>query len=228
MESKLIEIAHIGTATAGILDIPAKFWPGPGQYLPCQLDADPLNLLPNNLFRVIGPDDRLYLGPLPENWLPGDRIRYLSPQGNGFSLPSTARRVGLLAFNVPPLRILTLLKAALLQNAALVLFWDAQPNQDILHLLPTMVEVAPTTSLVDNLDWLDYLAVDLELANLTQLRSLLGAHEPSFTGQVLLHTDMPCRGVGDCGVCAVKTRKGWRLACIDGPVFDLQELFNVA
>lgn len=228
MQSKLLEITHIGTSTAGILDIPAKFWPEPGQYLPCQRDADPLNLLSTNLFRVLGPDDRLHLGPLPENWLPGDRISYIPPQGKGFLLPPAAQRVGLLALSVPPLRVLTLLKAALSQNAALVLFWDAHLTPDILHLLPTIVEVVPTISLAENLDWLDYLAIDMEMANLPQFRSLFRTHEPSFKGQVLLRSPMPCRGVGDCGVCAVKTRKGWRLACIDGPVFELQEVLSVA
>lgn len=228
MQTKLIEITHIGSDTAGVLDIPPKFCPRPGQYLPCQHDADPLNILPINLFRVLGPDDQLYLGPLPEHWLPGDSIHTLPPQGHGFSLPLAARRVGLLALDVSPLRLLPLLKTALAQNAALVLFWDPQPNHDILHLLPTMVEVAPTTSLADNLDWLDYLAIDLELANLPQLDALLGSLDQPFVGQVLVRTPMPCRGIGECGVCAVKTHNGWKLACVDGPVFDLQGVLHVA
>ncbi len=228
MQTTLLEIAHLGTATAGVLDIPTQFWPGPGQYLPCQRDADPLNILPINLFRVLGLDDRLYLAPLPEHWLPGDNIRHLPPQGYGFSLPPTARRIGLLVFGVSPLRLLTLIKPALAQNAALVLFWDAHPTTDILHLLPTMVEVAPTTSLAENFDWLDYLAIDLDLVNLPQLDALFGTQNLTFEGQVLLHTPMPCRGIGECGVCAVKTRHGWKLACVDGPVFDLQEVLHVA
>ena len=228
MQTKLIEITHIGSSTAGVLDIPPKFWPQPGQYLPCQRDADHLNILPTNLFRILGPDGRLYLAPLPEYWLPGDHINCLPPQGKGFSLPPTARRIGLLALDVSPLRLLPLLKHALAENAALVLFWDAQPNHDILHLLPAMVEVSPTASLVENLDWMDYLAVDLELDKLPQVDTLLGTLNPPFEGQVLVRTPMPCRGIGKCGVCAVKTHHGWKLACIDGPVFDLQEVHHVA
>jgi hypothetical protein len=30
--------------------------------------------------------------------------------------------------------------------------------------------------------------------------------------------------MADCGVCGVKGRRGWRLACKDGPVFDLNDL----
>jgi NAD(P)H-flavin reductase len=35
---------------------------------------------------------------------------------------------------------------------------------------------------------------------------------------------MPCSGLADCGVCAVPARRGYKLACKDGPVFDLDEL----
>jgi Leu/Phe-tRNA-protein transferase len=43
-------------------------------------------------------------------------------------------------------------------------------------------------------------------------------------GQALIHTAMPCAGIAECGACAVRTRKSWRLACKDGPVFDISEL----
>ena len=228
MQTKLLEINQIGKERAGILDIPEKYWPGPGQYLPCQRESDHYTTLPINLFPILSPDERLYLAPLPENWLPGDYIQTLPPQGVGFSLPPTARRIGLLALGVSPLRLLPLLKPALAQNAALVLFWDSQPNQDILHHLPTAVEVAPSTSLVENFDWLDYLVVDLDLASLPQLDALIDTQKPAFEGQALLRTPMPCRGIGDCGVCTVKTHHGWKLACVDGPVFDLQEVLHVA
>jgi hypothetical protein len=115
-----------------------------------------------------------------------------------------------------------------MQNAALVLFWDVGQNHDILHRLPAAVEVAPTASLAENLDWLDFLAVDVELAKLSQLDSLLSTPKLPFDGQVLVRTDMPCRGIGECGVCAVRTTKGWQHACTDGPVFQLKELHHVA
>jgi hypothetical protein len=30
--------------------------------------------------------------------------------------------------------------------------------------------------------------------------------------------------MGKCGVCAVKVKRGWKMACVDGPVFDLKDL----
>ncbi len=35
---------------------------------------------------------------------------------------------------------------------------------------------------------------------------------------------MPC-GVGVCGGCAIETRRGYRLCCTQGPVFDLYREF---
>jgi hypothetical protein len=32
--------------------------------------------------------------------------------------------------------------------------------------------------------------------------------------------------MGECGVCAVNLRKGYKLACKDGPVFDLRSLLG--
>jgi hypothetical protein len=86
--------------------------------------------------------------------------------------------------------------------------------------------------LKENLSWPDFLAVDLAHAELAGLLRFLGLDDPGrpmpFSGQVLIRTDMPCHGVGGCGVCAVQTRRGWRLACVDGPVFDLSEVIHVA
>jgi NAD(P)H-flavin reductase len=42
--------------------------------------------------------------------------------------------------------------------------------------------------------------------------------------QVLVDTPMACHGTADCGVCAVKTKLGWKNVCSDGPVFQLAVL----
>ena len=53
-----------------------------------------------------------------------------------------------------------------------------------------------------------------------------GAGGPWRAGeaQALIVTPMPCGGIAECGVCAVTVRRGWKMACKDGPVFDLKEL----
>jgi dihydroorotate dehydrogenase electron transfer subunit len=44
---------------------------------------------------------------------------------------------------------------------------------------------------------------------------------PADYSRALLRPPMPC-GVGACGACAVKTARGHKLACADGPFFPLQ------
>ena len=43
---------------------------------------------------------------------------------------------------------------------------------------------------------------------------------------VLLEGPIVC-GVGACGVCAVEVRRGTRMICSDGPVFDLRDVGDV-
>jgi hypothetical protein len=44
--------------------------------------------------------------------------------------------------------------------------------------------------------------------------------------QVLIHTPMPCAGLAECGVCAVRDRHDWKMACKDGPVFIMKDLLK--
>lgn len=228
INGRLLEIFQLGKERAGILDLPESYWLQPGQYLPCQNPAVEKAILPSNLFRVTGPKDQLCVAPIPGQWRPGDELVCLLPQGNGFHLPGSARRIGLLGLGVPPVRLLTLVEDALAQDAALTLFCASAPSAGILHWIPPQVEIATLDALQEDLDWLDFLAVDIERNRLDELTSLLGSEPPNFTGQVLVRTAMPCHGLGKCGVCALKTHHGCRLACVDGPVFLLKELLHVA
>jgi dihydroorotate dehydrogenase electron transfer subunit len=228
LTAKLVEVFQLGEKIVGVLDLPRHFWPEPGQYLPCQRLSEKPEIMTTPLFKVIGDPNRLCVAPLPGSWPPGDRLALLPPQGNGFKLPHNARRIGLLAMSIPSSRLLTLVKPALAQNAAVSLFCDPQPDPDLLSRVPSVVEVGPLSALQDNLQWPDFLAVDLPLACLEHLQEILPPLPLPFEGQVLVRTSMPCHGVGECGVCTVKTRRGWRLACVNGPVFPLAEVLHVA
>jgi dihydroorotate dehydrogenase electron transfer subunit len=226
--AKWMEVFSLGEIRAGVLDLPRKAWPKPGQYLPAQSLTSSAGILPTHLFNVSMDSARLALAPLPADWQPGDRVSYLSPQGHGFKLPPSARRVALCALNLAPLRLLPLMAQALAQDATVSLFCDPQPSPDILQRIPSVVEVAPLGSLADNLSWPDYLAVDLKRDALPQLDDLLPEGPLPFEAQALVRTAMPCHGVGECGVCAVTTHHGLKLACADGPVFVLEEVLHVA
>jgi dihydroorotate dehydrogenase electron transfer subunit len=131
--------------------------------------------------------------------------------------------------------------AALLNGAPVVLVTDLESPD-----LPPEVEIQPVSALADVAKWADTLAVDLPRESLPGLREKLGtegqaratfARPPGPTGsagaggpwrageaQALVITPMPCGGLADCGVCAVTARRGWKMACKDGPVFDLKDL----
>ena len=228
MQTKLVEIFQIGSERAGVLDIPEKHWPNPGQYLACQRVGDSSEPLTNQLFPIICEKGDLNLSPIPESWQPGDQLLVAPPQGHGFSLPGEARRIALLPFKVSPTRLLTLVQEALVQNASISLFVENIPLAEIMRRLPSVVEVNPISELLENLDWPDFLAVDLERADLEEFSGLFSQEHPNLDGQVLVRTPMPCRGLAECGVCSVRTKKGWKYACIDGPVFPLQEILHVA
>jgi hypothetical protein len=228
LRGKLIEVFQLGNERAGVADLPAKYRPHPGQYLPCRNLSREVDIMPINLFKVIGPKGALSLGSLSEVWMPGDELVFLLPQGHGFHLPAAARRVGLMAVGISPIRMLTLVDDALSQDAAVTLFCDPAPSADILDRLPPAVEVGPVSSLREDLSWPDYLAAEVRLEDLPDLPIIFGQIQFPFMGQVLIRTAMPCRGLGACGVCAVETRRGWKYTCQDGPVFPIEEVFNVA
>ncbi len=82
-------------------------------------------------------------------------------------------------------------------------------------------------SLCDSLDWPDYLALDVPLSAMGHLRQVLGISDAAIMpcpAQVLVTSHMPCAGIGQCGACAVQGRRGWKLVCEEGPVFDLGTL----
>jgi hypothetical protein len=226
--ANLIEIFQLGSEIAGTFDLPRKYWPQPGQYLPCQRVDGGLANLPNHLFRVAGASDMLNLAPIPKAWSPGDRLVCAPPQGYGFALPRSAPRVGLIPFTVSPARLLSLASKALSQRAAVSLLYEAPLPGSWLEWVPSQVEILPLTSLQENLDWPDYLAVDLDRFAISEFMDQINSWDMHCGGQVLVRTEMPCRGLGECGVCAVHTRRGWQYACVDGPVFPLEEILHVA
>ena len=159
---------------------------------------------------------------VPDSWAPGQELHLRGPLGRGFELPASARKVALVAFDEPPLRLRGLIEPSLRQNAAVVLVCDFAPER-----LPNEVEVQPLAALADITSWADYMALNAARENLYKLGEKLGWSNqvPALReAQVLIRTPMPCGGFAECGVCAVNLKSGWKLACKDGPVLDWSEL----
>jgi hypothetical protein len=222
---RLTEIWLENNLPAGQIACPLR--PAPGQYLLAQ----PLEggaALPTVLFSSgEAPDGFAAAPPLPYSWRPGTELLLRGPLGKGFSLPEGVRRVCLLALDAAPSRLLPLAYLAFERRAEAALLCDPRTIDLAAHQLPVCLEIDPLDALPSLLSWADFLAVDLPAAHLPQLRQRLGlkpGERLPCAVQVLVATSMPCGGAADCGVCAVKGRRGWLLACKDGPVFDLNDL----
>jgi hypothetical protein len=144
--------------------------------------------------------------------------------GSGFHLPPVTRRAAFAAFQAPSALLQACIRQSLNQAAAVTLCTASAPPG-----LPPEVEVLPLDLLADTLAWADYLAACFPLATLAEFRRCAGVQPgrvPAFSipAEALVLAPMPCAGVAECGVCAVHTRRGWRLACSDGPVFELNLL----
>jgi hypothetical protein len=220
-EVQLLEVRLDPGGLAGTVSCPPGLRLEAGRYFMVnRLQGD---ILPAALFACELVDDRLsFAPPLPGGWQNGDRLVLRGPFGQGFRLPAQVHRVAVAALGGSPARLMPLVKQALLQ-ADVSIYCDAVPAG-----LPEVVEVLPLFALPDVFAWADYLALDLPLDRLPGLGGLLRL-QPEWVlpcpVEALLQVDMPCGGMAQCGVCAVKTRKkGWVRICEDGPVFDLNEL----
>lgn len=228
-----IQLDPSGGLTAWV-QCPESAIPPAGRYLAAWSLEDPDAPLAVPLFlQQRGSGGFLTAPSLPASFRPGCALRLRGPLGTGFDLQriagrpgtqrSAVRRLALAALDASAARLLPLLDLALEQGAAVSLFCDGS-----LPAIPTAVEIYPTGELAEGLRWADFLALDLPALRLPGLRELLGLsndeHLPCPAQALVLPPAMPCMGVGACGVCAVPARRGVKLACSQGPVFDLHEL----
>jgi dihydroorotate dehydrogenase electron transfer subunit len=198
---------------------PEPLVPAPGQYLLASDASD--SPLPVPVYYTDSAPGGFIATPA-EGWKPGDELYLRGPLGRGFSVPPSARKIALVAFDDAPTRLRGLIRPALARNASVVLVSNSMGDG-----LPDDVEVQPLSAMDEILQWADYAAMDVSRENLPELREkLLERNQIAAVkdAQVLIRTPMPCGGVAECGVCAVVTRSTWKLACKDGPVFDLREI----
>lgn len=167
---------------------------------------------------------------------PGQRFQISGPLGRPLSLAAGVRHLLLIAegVGVAPLvwladeesargRSVTLLMAspdgadpypvALIRpEVEVVTAEGANPAQSVAHLLPELAT------------WTDQIVVSAGEPLYRRVGEALDPLPFRRPSTVLLAPPMPC-GTGICGVCAVTVRRrGTRLACIDGPAFELRDL----
>ena len=221
-----------GGRLAAWIDCPPTAIPAAGQYVLAYAPGDLLSASGAALFRGAATDVArstaggfLAAPPLPAAWVPGTPLILRGPLGRGFSL--NGPRLALAALGDTVSRLLPLAGEALQRGDAVTLFTGAP-----LPALPASIEIYPLDSLHEALSWADCLAIDLPLDALSGLRACLGLKKGDrlmLPAQALVLTPMPCAGLAECGACAVlacavSARRGYRLACKDGPVFNLGDL----
>jgi hypothetical protein len=216
---QVLEILSIAGLQSARLTCPAQAIPKPGQFV---LAKDQEAILPVPLFLYELSSNGFTAAPtVPANWIPGTSISLYGPHGNGFNIPNNLGNLCFISLNTTVARLLPLINMAISQHTNVALFTD-----NPLPAIPNDLEVFPLSMPVDYSTWADYIALDLNIEGIPLLRSVLGSREQlRCPGQALILTDMPCGGLGNCGICAVQTRtKKYKLACSDGPVFMLNEL----
>ena len=184
------------------------------------------------LFTVVGKGTR---------WLSqrqvGNNIDLLGPLGNGFSIHPDAHNLLLVAGGIGIAPLCFLAQEALNQGCSVTLLLGASTASQLYpaHLLSPKIKLITVTEdgttdekgIITNLipkyiDWADQVFAcgpmpmyrDMALKN-QQLKG-----KPV---QISLEVRMGC-GLGVCYGCTVKTKKGLKQVCKDGPVFDLDDI----
>jgi hypothetical protein len=226
----LIQIEPDGNRAAQI-DCDPRLVPPPGGYLLAHNPSEHEAVLGNILFPVGLPgglevgshSGPVGLGPIPRSWHPGTKLALRGPLGRSFSLQPAVQSLALIALGETAGRLLPLIPLALQNNIDVAIFCETP-----LPPLPPVIEVRSLRAIPDAVAWADFLALDIPLENIPVLRETLQLGPYDYLpcpAQVLVTTPMPCAGIAECGVCALpKRRKGYALACKDGPVFNLNQL----
>ena len=225
---RVIQIDSQGHRAARI-ECPESLIPDPGRYIIANNPKERDSPLGHSLFISGLPDDveatLPLLGPIPSTWIPGTRLTLHGPLGQGFQVHRNIHRVAIATFSGTLTRLLPILGSLLESGVDVAAFL---PGQLSLTRLPTAIEVHLLHTLPESLTWPNLLVLEIPLAGLSNLREWLklGPHDrlPCPT-QALILTPMPCGTLADCGACAVPSKKmNCKLACKDGPVFDLNQL----
>lgn len=215
-------ILEPGGETALRIACPPGAVPAPGQFVMANNLSDPQASLAEALFSA-GEWENGFISasPTPFGWGLGTTLELRGPLGHGFHLPSSVRKLAVAALEGNA-RVSPLILQAHKRHVEAALLTDSP-----LPSLPVSVEAYPLAALPDVLRWADLLILDLPAVKLKELRGILslGPRDPlPCPAYALLLTPMPCYGIAECGACAVPSRNGQLLACLDGPVFDLNLL----
>ena len=214
------QITEIYLDGSAQMDCAPNLIPSPGQYLLAHASGSDSPLPVSVYFYDSAPKGFRFAPPLPLSWTIGTQLNLRGPLGHGFSVPTSARKVALIAPERSHARLHGLINIALKQQAEVVLVCDSETPE-----LPEVVEMQPMRALTEVCNWADFIAVDTARETLNQVKKLfekLNQLSAVREAQVLIRAPMPCGGLAECGVCAVSSNPhDWKMTCKDGPVFEM-------
>ena len=185
------------------------------------------------LFAIVG-DGTLWLSQRQK----GESLDILGPAGNGFSFDSETRHLLLIAGGMGIAPLIYLAEIAIKNGLSVKMAVGAKTKSLLLptNSIPQGMEYLTATEngtqgekglvtsiLQRNASWADQIFV---CGPLPMYQAIRNSSQPFLCGkptQVSLEVRMGC-GMGICYSCTVKTARGLKQVCKDGPVFDFNEI----
>jgi len=171
---------------------------------------------------------------------PGDRLDILGPLGNTYEIAPRSRNLLMVAGGVGVAPLVMLADQAVAAGLEVTFLMGSLDDTGLLaaHHLPSAVEYVVATDdgskghrgfitdlVPDYVLWADQI---FACGPEPMYRSLRNAVLPRRLGgrpqvQVSMEREMAC-GLGACLGCVVATKRGMQTSCVQGPVFDMDEL----
>jgi dihydroorotate dehydrogenase electron transfer subunit len=185
------------------------------------------------LFKIAG-DGTLWLSQRKKS----EKLDLLGPLGNGFSIEPASKKLLLVAggIGIAPLAFLT--QQALAQKKSAILLLGSQTKDKLYppERLPSGIETIAITEdgsygekgkVTDILsrysDWADQIYACGPLAMYKTIANQIQQQHVKKQFQISLELRMGC-GIGACFSCSIKTKDGMKRVCLDGPVFNIDEV----
>jgi dihydroorotate dehydrogenase electron transfer subunit len=168
----------------------------------------------------------------------GETLDLLGPLGNGFSIEPASRKLLLVAggIGIAPLTFLAQRELSVGKSVTLLLGAGTDAGLYPQRLLPGGIETVVATEdgsigrkgmitdiLPGYIDWADQICACGPLA---MYQTMAGGNQQTRAKkpvQISLEVRMGC-GLGACYGCSIRTRRGMKQVCLDGPVFNLDEI----